>query len=333
MEIVWGGLCILIKTLIEEPYYSNVIIKILFIAMISLNLEVIYFYIWNLYIRVKIITTATKGQTAGVREISTLEASQRLNAGDLSYAYLVGLIEGDGWFSVTKKGKYLTYELGIEVSIKDVQLIYKIKNLLGVGVIVFRRLEHRPETVILRVRDKSHLIKFILPIFDKYPLLSNKQYDYLRFKEALLSGIIYSKDLPEYKRPTNPLNSVESIVSVHYLSAWLVGFIEAEGCFCIYKPTKDPSIVASFEISQTNGHILILAICKYLSLTQSVKVDKTNNSKIKVSSVRSVENVIKFMQKAPVKLLGNKKLQYLLWLKELRSIPRYYKKFKIPDKY
>jgi hypothetical protein len=49
-----------------------------------------------LYIRVKIITTATKGQTAGVREISTLEASQRLNAGDLSYAYLVGLIEGDG---------------------------------------------------------------------------------------------------------------------------------------------------------------------------------------------------------------------------------------------
>ena len=120
---------------------------------------------------------------------------------------------------VTKKGKYLTYELGIEVSIKDVQLIYKIKNLLGVGVIVFRRDEGRPETVILRVRDKSHLIKFILPIFDKYPLLSNKQYDYLRFKDALLSGIIYSKDLPEYKRPTNPLNSVESIVSVHYLSA------------------------------------------------------------------------------------------------------------------
>ena len=112
-----------------------------------------------------------------------------------------------------------------------------------------------------------------------------------------------------------------------------MGFIEAEGCFCIYKPTKDPSLVASFEISQTNGQILILAICKYLSLTQSVKVDKTNNSQIKVSSVRSVENVIKFMQKAPVKLLGNKKLQYLLWLKELRSIPRYYKKFKIPDKY
>lgn len=94
VEFVWGGLCILIKTLIEEPNYRNVIIIILLIAMISLNLGVIYFYSCYLYIRVKIITT--KGQTAGVREISTLEASQRLNAGNLSYAYLVGLIEGDG---------------------------------------------------------------------------------------------------------------------------------------------------------------------------------------------------------------------------------------------
>ena len=31
-------------------------------------------------------------------------------------------------------------------------------------------------------------------------MFSNKQYDYLRFKDALLSGIIYSKDLPEYTR-------------------------------------------------------------------------------------------------------------------------------------
>lgn len=71
-------------------------------------------------------------------------------------------------------------------------------------------------------------------------------------------------------------------------------------------------MVASFEVSQTNGQILILAISKYLSFTQSVRVDKTNNSRVKVSSVRSIENVINFMQKAPVKLLGYKKLQYLL---------------------
>jgi ubiquinol-cytochrome c reductase cytochrome b subunit len=36
---------------------------------------------------------------------------------------------------------------------------------------------------------------------------------------------------------------------------------------------------------------------------------------------------------APVKLMGYKKLQYLLWLKELRQITRYTKKINIPDIY
>ena len=60
------------------------------------------------------------------------EAIQRLNAGDLVFAYLVGLIEGDGWFSVTKNGKYIKYEFGIEMNIRDIQLLYKIKEILGV---------------------------------------------------------------------------------------------------------------------------------------------------------------------------------------------------------
>ncbi|KAG0632548.1 the structure and Dna recognition of A bifunctional homing endonuclease and group I intron splicing factor [Tuber brumale] len=232
----------------------------------------------------------------------------------LYYAYLVGLIEGDG--------KYVLYELGIELNIKDVQLIYKIKDLLGVGIVSFRERKGGFKKVCLRVRNKSHLINLILPIFDKYPLLSNKQYDYLRFKDALLSGITLYEYLPnwEYTRPTNPLNSVEFI-------------LKAESSFCIYKPSNSNSLVASFEISQTNGELLIIAIRNYLSLTQNVTVGSTNNFKIKVSSVRAIENVIKFIQKAPVKLLGYKKLQYLLWIKELRSIERYTNKFNIPQKY
>jgi ubiquinol-cytochrome c reductase cytochrome b subunit len=156
--------------------------------------------------------------SAGVRSIHTSEASQRLHAGDLIYAYLVGLYEGDGYFSITKMGKYLTYELGIELSIRDVQLIYKIKKILGIGVISFRK-RNEINMVTLRIRNKEHLKKFIIPIFDKYSMLSNKQYDYLRFKNALLSGIIYSKDLPDYKREIKPLNTEESIINKEYFSA------------------------------------------------------------------------------------------------------------------
>jgi len=39
--------------------------------------------------------------------MTNFEAIQRLNAGDLVFAYLVGLVEGDGWFSATKNGKYV----------------------------------------------------------------------------------------------------------------------------------------------------------------------------------------------------------------------------------
>jgi hypothetical protein len=153
-----------------------------------------------------------------VRSIHTSEASQRLHAGDLTYPYLVGLFEGEGYFSVTKKGKYLLYEFGIELSIKDVQFIYKIKNVLGVGKVGFRK-RKEIEMVSLRIRDKKHLKQFIFPIFDKYPMFSNKQLDYLRFKDALLSDIIYSKDLPEYIRDSKPINSIKSITSASYFSA------------------------------------------------------------------------------------------------------------------
>nr|YP_004376393.1 intronic ORF at intron 2 of cob [Moniliophthora roreri]ADO51581.1 intronic ORF at intron 2 of cob [Moniliophthora roreri] len=295
------------------------------------NIDIRYRYNSNIFVK-KLMSII---KPAGIRKKSYFEVSQRLNAENLNkYAWLVGMIEGDGWFSISKKGKYLTYEFGIELAVRDVQLIYKIKNILGIGTVLFRNTEGRSNTVILRVRNKTHLKDLILPIFDKYPLISNKQYDYLRFKDNLLKGIIYSEDFnSNYIRPTIPLNSVESIINLNYFSAWLVGFIEAEGCFSIYKPISSTSLIASFEVSQTDGEILILAICKYLSFTQKVHRDNTNCFRIKVSSVRSIENVINFMQKAPVQLMGFKKLQYLLWLKELRSITRYNKKINIPDTY
>lgn len=245
---------------------------------------------------------------------------------------MVGLFEGDGFFTVTKKGDFFQCELGIELSIKDAQLIYKIKSLMGVGVVGFRERLGRA-MVYLRIRNKDHLKEIVIPTFDKYPLLSNKQHDYFRFKSALLSNTVLYKDLPPYIRPNEPLNSIEHLIKVPYFSAWLVGFIEAEGCFSVYTISENSFPVASFDISQTNGSIIISAIRLYLRLTPQIYKDKTNNYKLKVTSVRSIENVIKFLNKAPVKLLGNKKLQYLLWIKNLRNINRYAHKIKIPIKY
>mgnify|MGYP000945582275 CR=1 FL=1 len=166
-------------------------------------------------------------------------------------------------------------------------------------------------------------------------MLSMKQNDYLRFSNNLLSNVIYSKDLTDYTRPKEMIdpNKVQSIISVPYFSCWLIGFIEAEGCFSIYKASNHLSNIRSFDIAQKGANNVITAIKIYLNLTQKVIIDKRDRSKLKVSSVRSIENVINFIQKAPLTLQGHKKLQYLLWLKELRQTPRYSNKFKVPQKY
>lgn len=302
--------------MIGETNNSDVVQQILLIAGIPpISVFRYDWFYFNKKIK-KINSTVKKlkswGQSAGVRCISTIEASQRLNAENLIYAYMVGLFEGDGYFTVTKKGQYFQCELGIELEVKDVQLIYKIKELLGVGVVGFRERKNT-SMVYLRVRRKDHLINYILPIFDKYPLFSNKQLEYLRLRNILLSNAIYYVDIPEYTRPVQPVNPIESIINAPYFSAWLVGFIEAEACFSTYKLIKQGDYsVASFEISQTNSEMLISAIRRYLCLTPQVHKDKTNSFKLKVTSVRSIDNVISFLKKAPVKLMGNKKLQFIL---------------------
>ena len=171
------------------------------------------FYV-NMYVKMII----TKGKSAGVRSISTTEASQRPNAEDLIYAYIVGLFEGDGYFSISKKGNYLTYEVGIELNIRDIGLLYKLKSILGVGVISFRE-RNGVKTASLRIRDKDHLKKYIIPIFDKYPMFSNKAYDYFRFRDILLSNVIKFSDLTEYVRSEKDLNTVEEIIKSHYFAA------------------------------------------------------------------------------------------------------------------
>lgn len=315
VQFVWGGL----NT--DEPFRDNTVLKILLCAenpTIGLSYGLFY---------VKIVNSSRRSLPELKKTYSSL-VLQRLDAEDLFYAYLVGLFEGDGYFSVSKKGLYITLEIGIELSTRDAQLLYKIKSILGVGTL-FRRKNR--DTIIFRVRDKTHLKNFVLPIFDKYPMLSAKQYDYLYLKKVLFQNIILHKDLPFYERP-----SLEKSIDIpFYFNAWLVGFIEAESSFSIYKVLQNKYknfYTASFEVSQTNGKTLLEIIKKYLSFTQSINKDSTNNYRLKGTSQRSLSNIISFLDKAPIKLLGYKKLQYTNFIKHLSKISRY-NKIKIPVKY
>ena len=77
------------------------------------------------------------------------------------------------------------------------------------------------------------------------------------------------------------------------------------GACSVYK-TINGYDIASFDISQTDASELITVIGIFFHYTGKPYLDKTNCSKLKISSV------IQFIQSAPMQLQGYKRLSYLL---------------------
>jgi hypothetical protein len=91
-----------------------------------------------------------------------------------------------------KEKKYLNnwrHEYTIGLELKDIKLLYKIKKILGCGLI--RKYNN---VAIFRIKKIIHLIYIIIPIFDKYPLLTEKKRSlYLNFRNTLLHKALNSK--------------------------------------------------------------------------------------------------------------------------------------------
>nr|YP_203342.1 orf372 [Zancudomyces culisetae]AAW49509.1 orf372 [Zancudomyces culisetae] len=286
-------------------------------------------------------------------EKNIYKASQRLNTKNLQW--FIGFTDGDGCFSVYKEKKYQNnwrHEFSIGLQIKDIRLLYKIKNLLGCGTV-----KKYNNVAVFRIKKLKHLVYQIIPLFDKFPLLTEKKrIVYLNFRNTLLNKFINSKiatneDINFVKNLLNnndinilyntPIEKFLNNIDSNYFDNWLVGFTEAEGSFYFIKNKnlKDNisqiPLKAEFRLSQNNNVILLTKIKEKLKLTRNVNLqtNSSNHYYIVASSIDTIQNTIYFYTNPSiVKFKGIKYLKFILWLKGIKNINRY-KNIKIPNNY
>lgn len=134
--------------------------------------------------------------------------------------WLVGLTDGDGLFNVylNIENKKIIFTYKISLISKNLQLLYKIKSYLNIGSVSYDD-KNNPTIISYKVRDKKSLLNVIIPIFDKYPLLTSKRFNYLKFKTCLL--ISEDTNLSQIDK-LNKINDIKNIKLIdNYISdAW-----------------------------------------------------------------------------------------------------------------
>jgi len=136
----------------------------------------------------------TRGQSAWFKLNYSSLSHQRLNVmqpkNEEFLQWLVGFTDGDGSFSVLRQNDKWTLTFKITQSTYNLRALYYIKQQLGVGSV---SVESNRDQGSFRIRDRKQLANIIFPIFDKYPLLTTKYFNYAKFKSAY--AILENKEL------------------------------------------------------------------------------------------------------------------------------------------
>ena len=213
--------------------------------------------------------------------------------------YLAGLIEGDGYISITNQNRVI---LGITFNIKDRPLAEKLLSVLGKGSIVKRS----GNSIELRFSSKKTLCNIIELINGKF---RTPKIDQL-YKLIDWMNKQHSMDIKKL-----PLND-SSILNDN----WLSGFIDADGNFYIRNSLKQ--IICKFALEQRmiypktneNYNFILNKICLALNVKLQSRIregQKDSYYIIRVENQNSIKLLIDYLDIYP--LLSSKHLDFLCW--------------------
>jgi hypothetical protein len=181
-----------------------------------------------------------------------------------------------------------------------------------------------------RIRDRKQLAKVIFPIFDRYPLLTVKNFRYTIFKQTylilensnltkteknrlienlLLTQISKSYISPAWDKITLPIKDVNEVNQV-ISKPWLIGFVEADGSFYLVSKSSN-RIVHGFGITKKLDKIVLEGIRHVLHITTKVIFkEKYNYYMLDTTNSRAIKNIIDYFF---CSMKGMKAVEYKIW--------------------
>jgi len=236
---------------------------------------------------------------------------------------LIGLIDGDGYISITKTPKgYIRVNLIISLNIRDLPLLEYIKSILEIGnIYTYPKVKEKGTCKL--IINSTDLKEFFFPLLIHHNLffLTNsrqKQYDkaIFLFKNNinLYSEIPSNIPLINYR-----LSSAEDYINLTFFNNWVVGFTIAEGSFFI-KSNGD----GCFQLRQRLDLLLFEAFKLRFQTSRKIGLDQVLYNQFSVSSKADIQKVINFFSfSGHHPLLGYPLLNYEKWLSDLRATKRY----------
>ena len=118
----------------------------------------------------------------------------------IKIGWITGYVDGEGCFSINlirqphrhnrrgyKTGFQVAHEFAVTQGASSVDSLHLLEKFFGVGCVYINKRydNHKEHMYRYCVRARKELVKTIIPFFDRYPLRTSKQDNFLKFAECL----------------------------------------------------------------------------------------------------------------------------------------------------
>jgi len=224
--------------------------------------------------------------------------------------YFVGLTDAEGSFIIHKNMDSQIFIIRLHK--RDISILQEIQQYLNCGTI--RKADKNMIDYI--ISNKKDLYNIILPIFQKYPLLTRKFYQFKYWEEILIKRINkekFNRVKQPYKLTENTEKTVEEILNLLYFDNWLIGFIQGDGSF--YKRKDGNRIIPEFNIGQKYDKIILEAIKLRFKIKSKVLVRKCGKFFVlQTKSKESIKNIYNVINNIEIKLKSYHLERFNNWL-------------------